>query len=356
MSTATATPAYVFAYEVSHGLRNLNDRIDEEHGVIKGVKLAGFQSKNIGETIGLTAEHFGDAARRPYRYSEKPETAALYEGRKVFLNHPDFDYLPSGRRVAKNPDRHLQDSIGWIENVKHIPGDGFYGDLHYVKSHGYAPMLVETIKRNPNQLALSQVAAWKNPRLENGQIVVDIAEIRSVDLVGDEPGTTKNIFEGLAMDPMTYEQPPVETEAPADPGASLDTAIAALMADVDMETKKKVLKGLLAKMGGDAPADPPADEPKPEPAAEAKAADFSAAYESVNLLNAHGKSVTESRLRILCGMSCESDRKAYVAELPNTPAYEARSSAQQPTVKQDPPKEAKTVYKGGGDFARSLRG
>ena len=171
------------------------------------------------------------------------------------------------------------------------------------------------------------------------------------------------------MNDGMYEEGGVAT-APASGG--LDEAIAALMVDVDDETKKKVLKSLLAKMGGtgeaaEEAAETPAEgEAKPEEEEKKEAAESKAAlpaafsYESaISLLNAKGKRITVDRVNVLRAMPSDQLRQSYVDDLSDNVAHEtARSAAQQTTAaKQPPAKEPARVFKAGdGSFTRSMRG
>lgn len=173
-----------------------NARIDEERGIIFGVKVLGYRSRATGRTIGLDPRLYGEAVDQPYCYSRQAvmEAAPLYEHCRVYIDHPEFSYRQDGERIASLRDRRLEEVFGELVNIR-VTESGMYADLHYVKSHPRAAQIVETARRFPHLLALSHNAKGE-PLLENGQVVINhISDVRSVDLVGERPGTTNGLFE-----------------------------------------------------------------------------------------------------------------------------------------------------------------
>lgn len=145
-------------------------RIDEERGIIHGVKILGRVSRNGRE--------YSDNALR--------EAAELYKGRPVNLNHPG--------KANATAERDFGDGLGWLESIEVRP-DGVYGDLHYLKTHPAAPMLVEAARRNPKRFGLSHNAEGEVKRGANGKNVVEsIKRVHSVDIV-QTPATNEGLFE-----------------------------------------------------------------------------------------------------------------------------------------------------------------
>ena len=140
--------------------------IDREAGVIGGVRILGAESKN------------------GRRYSPRAMQAAarMYEGIAVNVDHsPD----------AK--DRSVSEAFGWLTNVRESDG-AVFGDLHYLKTHPQAPLLLEVAERNPNRLGLSHHAEG-TVRMDGGTTVVETIErVHSVDLV-QTPATNTGLFE-----------------------------------------------------------------------------------------------------------------------------------------------------------------
>lgn len=177
-----------------------DDRIDEANGIIRGVKILGLQSRNTARTIGGTYEEFGDAVDDFYSYSAEAlrDAIPLFEGIKVIINHPEFSYTRDGRRSASPADREAEDVFGRLVNVR-MGADGLYADHQYLKSHPFARRFVEIARRMPNVLAYSP-AATGLPQLVNGRpVITKITDARSVDLVGERPGTTSSLFESEAL-------------------------------------------------------------------------------------------------------------------------------------------------------------
>lgn len=144
------------------------NRIDEEAGVIHSVRVLGLRSSN----------------GRRYLPEAVAAAAHLYEGKPVRLDHPD------------EPDetRSVDTNIGWLRNVRVGNDGGLYADLHYLKSHPFAPRLVEAARRHPRTYSLSHNADGET-HVEGGVLVVtEITEVRSVDLVTDG-ATTESLFE-----------------------------------------------------------------------------------------------------------------------------------------------------------------
>jgi len=146
-------------------------QVDENAGVIKGVKVIGFDSRN-GRT-----------------YSKKAlrEAVSLYEGKPVYINH---NQDPKSDRLA-------EDKFGWLSSVREAEG-GLFADMFYLKSHPMSERVVEAAKRNPSLFGLSQDAQGHVVR-EGERLVVDSVKIvHSVDLVA-QPATVNSLFESLGQ-------------------------------------------------------------------------------------------------------------------------------------------------------------
>ncbi len=88
-------------------------RVDREAGIIRGVKLIGFASKN-------GRDYLPDALRGAMH---------LYESAEVNIDHPE--------KSAAQP-RSYSSSFGILRNVNYVEGQGLFGDLHYNPKHALA--------------------------------------------------------------------------------------------------------------------------------------------------------------------------------------------------------------------------
>lgn len=215
MSTATLpTDVYgwgapVALFETALGVEG---RVDTENGVIYGVKVLGFESRATGRTIGLDPAIYGDAVDQHYSYTREAmlEALPLYEGCRVYIDHPEFKYRPDGERLASMRDRKLEEAFGRLVNVR-VMETGMFADLEYVRTHPMAAQVAEMASRFPELLALSHNAKG-DPVLRNTQVLIEhISDVRSVDLVGERPGTTKSLFE---TGPLTMADALGAPEAP----------------------------------------------------------------------------------------------------------------------------------------------
>jgi hypothetical protein len=160
MATATLETLLEYAQSPSTS-------IDTEAGVIRGVKVLGLNSKN-------NRRYLPEAARR---------AIPLYEGAKVNIDH-------------RSGGRSFNDRIGELRGVHYREGLGLFADLHYLKSHPQAGVLVEAAKRMPSSVGLSHNVAART-RQERGVTVIEsIDRVHSVDLVAD-PATTSGLFESV---------------------------------------------------------------------------------------------------------------------------------------------------------------
>lgn len=148
------------------------DRIDTDAGVIYGVKVLGPKSRN--------GRIYEDAAIR--------RAVPMYEGVTVNLNHQRIE---SGSRSV--PDRQIQDRWGVLRNARYADGSVF-ADLHYLKNHPMTPQLIEAAERFPDTFGLSHDAAGDEQVVDGERRVIELFEIRSVDVVA-EPATNNGLFE-----------------------------------------------------------------------------------------------------------------------------------------------------------------
>ncbi len=161
---ATATPTQLREDAFSDGAM----KIDEEQGVIYGVKILGRESRN----------------GRVYSQTALEEAAKLYEGISVNLDHPD-----NPRSV-----RGIAEGWGVLRNTR-VARDGVFGDLHYLKNHAQTPAIIERAQRFPRNFGLSHNASGTVVSTVDGPLIVEsIEHVESVDLVS-KPATTRGLFE-----------------------------------------------------------------------------------------------------------------------------------------------------------------
>lgn len=158
-------------------------RVDREHGVIRGVKILGRESKN----------------GRTYTESAITNGAGLYEGAKVNVNHT----------AKPNQSRDYGDRIGLLRGVT-VKAGGLYGNLHYNPKHALAEQLAWDAENSPEACGLSHNVEARTSRKDGKTIIEQIVAVNSVDLVAD-PATTHGLYES-AIDPdlatLTVDQIP----------------------------------------------------------------------------------------------------------------------------------------------------
>lgn len=146
-------------------------KVDPENGIVRNVKLIGFESKN----------------GRIYPPQVLKSAVHLYEGAKVNIDHP------AGGDPAK--PRSYQDRFGVIRNVRFVEGSGLHGDFHYNPKHPAAEQFTWDAEHNPELVGFSHNALLRVGQVKNGRTMIEeIVSIRSMDLVAD-PATTISLFE-----------------------------------------------------------------------------------------------------------------------------------------------------------------
>jgi hypothetical protein len=224
-------------------------KVDRAAGIIYGVKVLGWKSRNRRE---YTREMAEDAVRRK-----------LYEGVKVRINH------------QAEPARFLpaEPLFGTIHNAR-TSADGLFADLHFLKSHPMADRVCEDVERGLGLYGMSHDAEKDQWEFKNGaEVIHSISEVHFVDLVG-KAATTANLWESQTV-PTTLKELIGAAALDADrkqallkltedygvgdmgAGASADNgrgllaqAIAALLQspdDADHELAEKVMQAMNAK-------------------------------------------------------------------------------------------------------------
>ena len=154
--------------------QSINKRlhVDREKGIIKGVKIIGFNSQN----------------GRKYTPEALKEAVPMYEGIKVNIDHPENG--PTQQRSS-------HDRFGKFINVRFQENEGVFGDLLYLKNHPLAESVCEAAEREElnDVFGMSHNAQGEGMvDKKNVFVVSKITEVRHVDLVAD-PATTKSLTE-----------------------------------------------------------------------------------------------------------------------------------------------------------------
>lgn len=172
MATAQLSKLYEYA-------TNGSPRVDTESMVIGGVKILGSESRN----------------GRTYTEAAMNDAVGLYEGVRVNIDHPEK------ARMSRN----FAESFGVIKSSRRErQGEtpGVYGDLHYIKSHPLAEMVVEKATRFPESFGLSHNAEGETKRRGGKVFVESLIAVESVDIV-DRPATNSGLFESEGLPAMT---------------------------------------------------------------------------------------------------------------------------------------------------------
>lgn len=295
---ATATQPRQMQATITESL-TASAKIDRTAGVIKGVKLIGFESKN----------------GRIYPPKVLKEAVHLYEGAKVNIDHPS---------TGPATERKYSDRFGIIRNVRFVESQGLFGDFHFNPHHSMSEQVLWDAENNPEALGFSHNAILRLGRPQNGKEVIEqIIQIRSMDLVAD-PATTTSLFESEAMDPMAPEAP----ASSSDPKSAMKGAFRQMiMAAVDDEsldmkaTMKKIAEIMKAQdklMGGGAmPATDDAEEAMPKAAEEsykAQLATLTQRLESYEAKEKHAQRL-ESIGKELAAAGLDSKNSTHVSEL-----------------------------------------
>ena len=151
--------------------RGTTPTVDREAGVIRGVKILGFASRN----------------GRTYPPESLARARDLYEGAKVNVNHPQAH--------AAAP-RDYRDRIGVVRNVLFDAEHGLFGDLHFNPRHALAGQLEWDAGHAPENVGLSHNVLARTVRRDDRVIVEAITRVLSVDLVAD-PAATQGLYEEL---------------------------------------------------------------------------------------------------------------------------------------------------------------
>lgn len=196
----------------------------ESDGVLRGVKLLGINSRN----------------GRRYEAAALEKAKGLYEGRKVYVDHP--------RKEATGDDRSFGDWAGVIENVSYRNGDGLYGDVVLRRESDHFKGIIEaaTHPKFHKSCGFSHVAEGESHFDGDTEIVESIREVFSVDLVTD-PATTAGMFESAGKKrrkkPQTIKQT-IESL----PEATIRTKLVEMLGDYDMDMGGEA-KGPHAQLG-----------------------------------------------------------------------------------------------------------
>ncbi|MDO5112850.1 MAG: hypothetical protein Q4E67_00585 [Planctomycetia bacterium] len=165
-------------YEFVH-TENGEVQLQQEEGILSGVKILGLVSKN----------------GRRYPPETLLEAKELYEGAKVNVNHPKGDPLTP---------RDYQDRIGYIRNVVFRPEEGLYADLYFNPHHPLAEQLIWDAANAPKNVGFSHNIRAKTVREGDTVVVKKILAVQSVDLVAD-PATTSGLFESERAETLLLE-------------------------------------------------------------------------------------------------------------------------------------------------------
>ncbi len=272
--------------------------VDAESGVLRGVKLLGMESRN----------------KRRYKREGMQKAVSLYEGLKIYVDHPSRD--------DAGGERKMKDWAGVITKAR-FESDGIYGDVKLRKESEHFRGIIEAATEFPKAVGFSHVADGESDYEGDTEIVESIKKVFSVDLVTDpattggffeskRPTTVKTAVESLPESPVRKRLVemmgaglldgglPMDDQ-PADPLASLCQELIRMLGDT--------LKALASKEPVTVtPPAPPA--PEEDMDKEQQAAFESLKQEHATIKEAHDKLLAENAKLVAQVLLLESGREA----------------------------------------------
>jgi len=322
--------------------------IDRDAGVIRGVKVLGLKSRNR-------------QGKREYLREAASKAVSLYEGRKIYIDHVKLEESAKSRSTRQTGER-----WGKLLNVAPDDAGELRGDLHYIKTHPMTEQILEAAERF-NDFGLSHDASGKVQEENGKEVVYELTEVHSVDIVQD-PATNKNLFESVQTmkknlravlrENIKQSQAPfllarltemadiyddameMEVEPETSPEDQVKEAFkTAIMAILDGEysteeqiAKIKMLLDVQTELAGGAgaakPLPPPTDGESPMTEAEIKKLqdELKQLQEEkrlnevkgacTRLLEEVGREVTDVRVRAMAALADEADRKLLAESFP----------------------------------------
>ena len=167
------------------------ENVAVKDNIVKGVKILGVNSKN----------------GRVYPLEVMRKSLHKYNDATVFLDHPSHD-----------KPRSVQDVFARIRNPR-MTDTGIVGDFEYNYQHPYAKAFEYFVNNDPSAIGLSHAAIAKTKMDRNGtEIVEDIVEVESVDLVANPATNPKGLFESYnrIMETDMKKKQPVEAPVVAE--------------------------------------------------------------------------------------------------------------------------------------------
>lgn len=162
-------------HQVSETIRSTPRRHDAELGVVYGMKVLGWESRN---------------RRRYHSVKAQSNLPTLYEGKASYLDHST-----PGKPTS------VRDRFANLREVS-VEDDGVYCNYHYNPAHEFAPAFrwwVDNAMAYPDVdgIGLSHEAMVEGGYAKDGWLdVTAVAAVERVDLVAD-PGSVKSLFESL---------------------------------------------------------------------------------------------------------------------------------------------------------------
>lgn len=230
---------------VTESARQTDLHVDRESGIVRDVKILGWDSRNEG------------GRRYDPKGCSTAESLACYDGKLVNIDHA---IRADGHSISPAVTVPFAARFGRIVGP-YAKDDGIYArELRCNKAHPAYESFAWWAENDPAAIGLSHVArCYVSP--QSDKLFEGIGEVTSVDIVAN-PATTKGLFEStMDSDPVMSDAAPA-----ADSDAQLGAYISSVVADssLDIAAKRKKILGALKLLedGGSEPADPPADPPK----------------------------------------------------------------------------------------------
>lgn len=195
--------------------------VDQDAGIIKGIKVIGEKSKN-----GMI-----------YPESTRRAAHALIEGIRVNVDHNS-----KGKQAEDVP---LARRLGKLINVREAEG-GTFADLRYFKSHPISAVLVEAAQHPEmsDLMGLSINGSGAGKKTKDGTLVESISRLRSVDLVSD-PAAVLGLREAEDTEDIEDELSSEEHYEHACIKSCIDKLIECLDDEEKVEESTKAIKGHL---------------------------------------------------------------------------------------------------------------